>query len=275
MAAIGPHRDVPEPTVAWIRVAPVKSMALVALDAVVVGPHGIEGDRAFALIDEAGRLVNGKRAGRLATIRPAWDPATRHLALTMPDGTVVAGGVESGDPVEAWCFGSPRAATQAVGPWSEALSAWAGREVRLVEFAPGTGGPDRGPSVTLLSSAALDALAAAGGDDLPLDARRFRMTFGVDGVQAYAEDRWLGRRVHVGEAVVVPAGNVGRCAVTTHDPDTGLPSWDTLHVLQHTRGHLPTSEPLPFGVWAEIEAGGTVRVGDPVSVEPFAVDASA
>ncbi len=265
----------PDPTVAWILVAPVKSMALVALDAVDVGPHGIEGDRAFALIDGAGRLVNGKRAGRLATIRPTWDPATRYLALAMPDGTVVAGDIEPGDPVEAWCFGSPRAATLAVGPWSEALSAWAGREVRLVEFAPGTGGPDRGPSVTLLSSAALDALAAAGGDDLPLDARRFRMTFGVDGVQAYAEDRWLGRRVHVGEAVVVPAGNVGRCAVTTHDPDTGLPSWDTLHVLQQSRGHLPTSEPLPFGVWAEIEAGGTVRVGDPVSVEPSSVDAGA
>ena len=91
------------------------------------------------------------------------------------------------------------------------------------------------------------------------------MTFGIDGVEAHAEDGWLGRRVRLGDAVVVvPAGNVGRCAVTTHDPDTGLPSWDTLHVLQHTRGHLPTSEPLPFGVWAEVEHGGTVRVGDPV-----------
>lgn len=258
----------PTPTVAWIFVAPVKSMALVALDRVDVGPEGIVGDRAFALIDADGRLVNGKRAGRLATIRPAWDPVARRLALTIPDGTVVAGDVERGDPVEAWCFGEPRAATEAVGPWSAALSAWAGRDVRLVEFETGTSGPDRGPSVTLLSSAALDSLASAGGDDRPLDARRFRMTFGIDGLPAHAEDGWLGRRVRLGEAVVVPAGNVGRCAVTTHDPDTGLPSWDTLRVLQLTRGHLPTSEPLPFGVWAEVEVGGTVQPGDPVEVSP-------
>jgi uncharacterized protein YcbX len=255
------------PSVAWILVAPVKSMALVRLETVEVGPDGIVGDRAFALIDADGRLVNGKRAGRLATITPTWDAATRRLRLKLPDGQIADEVVERGAPVEAWAFGEPRPAFQTVGPWSNAISTWAGRPVRLVEFAPDAAGPDRGPSVTLLSTAALTSLAAAGGDATPLDPRRFRMTFGIDGVAPHAEDGWLGRRVRVGDAVVVPAGNVGRCAVTTHDPDTGLPSWDTLHVLQHTRGHLPTSEPLPFGVWAEVETGGTVRVGDPVLVE--------
>jgi uncharacterized protein YcbX len=255
------------PSVAWILVAPVKSMALVAHDAVEVGRDGIVGDRAFALIDADGRLVNGKRAGRLATIRPTWEPTTRRLRLRLPDGQIADDTVERGAPVDAWAFGEARPAFLTVGPWSNAISTWAGRPVRLVEFDAATAGPDRGPSVTLLSVAALASLAAAGDDPMPLDARRFRMTFGVEGVPAYAEDGWIGRRVRVGAAVVVPAGNVGRCAVTTHDPDTGLPSWDTLRVLQRTRGHLPTSEPLPFGVWAEVETGGTVRLGDPIVVE--------
>ena len=125
-------------------------------------------------------------------------------------------------------------------------------------------GPDRGPTATLLSTAALASLAAAGGADRPLDRRRFRMTFGIDGVAAHAEDRWLGRDVRIGGAVVRVAGNVGRCAVTTHDPDTGRPSFDTLHVLNRTRGHLATSEPLPFGVWAEVISAGPVGLGDPV-----------
>jgi uncharacterized protein YcbX len=256
----------PQPSVAWILVAPVKSMALVRLEAATVGVDGIAGDRAFAVLDADGRLVNGKRAGRLATIRPMWDPATRRLRLELPDGSIADDVVGRGEPVEAWCFGEPRRATETVGPWSDALSTWAGREVHLVEFARGGSGPDRGPSVTLLSTAALASLAASDGDPAPLDPRRFRMTFGVDGVAAHAEDGWLGRRVRIGDAVVVPAGNVGRCAVTTHDPDTGQPTWDTLRVLQRTRGHLPTSEPLPFGIWAEIETPGRVRVGDPLAI---------
>lgn len=112
-----------EPTgqVAWIAIAPVESMALTFLERTELGVDGIAGDRAFAVIDEHDRLVNGKRAGSLATIIAHHQPATNALRL-----------------------------------------------------------------------------------------------------------------------------------VTTHDPNTGRPSFATLHVLNHERGHLPTSEPLPFGVWAEV-----------------------
>ena len=59
-----------EPHVAWLSMAPVKAMALVALDTADIGPRGIPGDRRFAVVDETGRLINGKRLGRLATIVP-------------------------------------------------------------------------------------------------------------------------------------------------------------------------------------------------------------
>ena len=253
----------PAGRLAWIAVAPVKSMALTFLERALLTAEGIPGDRSFALIDESDRLVNGKRAGPLATIRAGYDALEGTLSMTWPNGDTVADRIELDDPIEAIFFGEARAARPVRGPWSEALSAWSGHRLRLVKMPPGHG-PDRGATATLVSTAALAELARTGGDETPLDRRRFRMTFGVDGVPAYAEDAWIGRDVRVGEAVVRVAGNVGRCAVTTQDPDTGRPSWDTLHALQHSRGHLPTTEPLPFGVWAEIVRPGEVRLGDPV-----------
>ncbi len=268
--SIGPFGDDPAMTnpagrVAWIAIAPVKAMALTFLDRTSVGLDGIAGDRAFAVLDPEGRLVNGKGAGALATISPTWDPATSRLTVRFPDGRDVTGIVELGDPIAAMFFGHPRPARRVVGPWDAALSSWAGRPLRLARTDDGEG-LDRGPTVTILSSAALRHLAEAGGASEALDRRRFRMTFGIDGVAAYAEDGWVDRSVRIGGVVVRVGGNVGRCAVTTHDPDTGRPSFDTLHVLQRTRGQLPTTEPLPFGVWADVLEVGGVAVGDPVEV---------
>ncbi len=252
--------------VAWITIAPIKSMALVSLEAATLEATGIAGDRAFAVLDADDRLINGKRLGPLATIHPAYDPVACTLALDFPDGKTVAGTLELGPVYVAPFRTRPRAVHPVIGPWTEAISTFARQPCRLVALAiPGDGG-DRGPTATLVSTAALDALAGAGGEDAPLDGRRFRMTFGIDGVDAYAEDRWVGRDVRVGEAVVRVAGNVGRCAVTTQDPDTGYPTFDTLHYLEETRGWLETTEPLPFGVWSEVIAPGRVRLGDAVEV---------
>jgi uncharacterized protein YcbX len=66
--------------------------------------------------------------------------------------------------------------------------------------------------------------------------------------------------------VVALHGNVGRCAVTTHDPDTGRRSLDTLQLLAETRSDVPTTEALPFGVWGTVLEPGLIRVGDEVTV---------
>jgi uncharacterized protein YcbX len=68
----------------------------------------------------------------------------------------------------------------------------------------------------------------------------------------------------VGDAVVVPQGNVGRCAITTQNPDSGRPDLDTLGALARYRREVETTEPLPFGVHAAVAEPGRVRVGDPV-----------
>ena len=100
-----------------------------------------------------------------------------------------------------------------------------------------------------------------------MDGRRFRMTIGVDGVDPHAEDGWIGGRVRVGDAVVAVRAHVGRCAVTTRDPDTGIRDLDTLGAIAAYRVDVETREPLPFGVWCQVVQAGRVAVGDPVEVE--------
>jgi uncharacterized protein len=92
------------------------------------------------------------------------------------------------------------------------------------------------------------------------------MNFGVEGLEPHAEDAWIGRRVRIGEAVVVPVGNVGRCVITTHDPTTGVRDLDTLGALADYRGDVETTEPLPFGVHAAVASAGRVSRGDVVEI---------
>jgi uncharacterized protein YcbX len=154
------------------------------------------------------------------------------------------------------------------GGFGEALSELAEAPIRLVAHARPGGGGDRGVqgATSLLSTGSLARLAHELDVD-SVDPRRFRMHFGVDGVEAHAEDGWLGRRVQLGEAVVVPRGLVGRCAVTTQDPATGRPNLDTLRALTRYRSEVRTEEPLPFGVYAEVVEPGRVALGD--TVEPL------
>jgi uncharacterized protein YcbX len=92
------------------------------------------------------------------------------------------------------------------------------------------------------------------------------MTVGIDGAAPHAEDGWIGSRVRVGRAAVLVRENVGRCSVTTRDPDTGVRDLDTLGAIAEYRAHIPTTEPLPFGVWCEVVEPGRVAVGDPVEL---------
>jgi uncharacterized protein YcbX len=160
-------------------------------------------------------------------------------------------------------------ASPVLGEFSAALSDHCGNgRLRLFASPPERGGLDRGRigAVTLLSVASLERLREQAGETEPVDARRFRMTFGVEGLEPHEEDTWLAREVEVGEAVVQVAGNVGRCALTTRQPDTGVVDFKTLHHLRAYRGEVTTTEPLPFGVHARVLQPGRVRVGDPVSL---------
>jgi uncharacterized protein YcbX len=252
------------PSIAWIATTPVKALAVELVDEIELTEHGPLGDRLFYLVDENDRLVSNKGLGILQQVHGTFDLDTRELAMRLPDGSTVAAVVETGEQAETGFSGRSRKVARRVdGPWADALSALTGKTIRLM--ASDTPAVDRGPRsvASLLSTGSLRALGGELGVDR-VDSRRFRMHFGIDGVAAHEEDTWLGREVRIGDAVVVPQGHVGRCAVTTQDPDTGAPDLDTLKALARYRGELESTEPLPFGVYATVAQAGRVRVGDTV-----------
>jgi MOSC domain-containing protein len=253
-------------TVAWISFTPVKGLRLQHRDEVHLTEDGIPGDRAFFLIDDKGAMVSVTRLGPLAAVVAEHDAEAGTLALRLPDGEEVAGPVELGEPVPVGFYGLGLRARPVDGPFAAALSQQCGVPLRLVAAPPERIGVDRGRegAVTLLSVASLERLREQAGATEPVDGRRFRMTFGVEGLQAHEEDGWIDREVRVGEALLRVAGNVGRCAATTRQPDTGVVDFKTLHYLKAYRDDVPTTEPLPFGVHARVIEPGRVRVGDAV-----------
>ena len=210
-------------------------------------------------------MVNGKLLGILGAVHADYDHAARRLALTFPGGDRVEGEVRLGPEIETHFFSSTRMAPPVIGPWSEALSRYAGMELRLVEADAASGGAvDRGAggAVSLISRASVARLEAVA-DGRTVDPRRFRMLIEVEGAAAHEEDDWVGRTVRIGGALVAMHGHVGRCLVTTQSPDTGISDLPTLELLDYRRG-LATTEPLAFGIYGEVIEPGLVRVGDPV-----------
>ncbi len=263
-----------EGRVVRICIAPVKALHVVSPDEVELTHAGVVGDRRFWLLDRDRRLLNGKRHPELMRVQPNWDESSRRLALAFPDGSVVEGEVEPGELFEAELYGTPHASRPVPGPWQEALSEFAGEPLTLLWSERGAQdrGSDRGGWASLISRGSLEQLGVEAGATEPVDGRRFRMLFEIDGVEPHEEDTWLGNRVLIGDAVIVPLGDVGRCVVTTCDPDTGLSDFDTLGLLAGYRREGVT-EPLPFGVYCDVAVSGRVRVGDAVRPAPLAVRA--
>jgi hypothetical protein len=254
------------PVVSGLAITAVKGTRLRTVGEIALGRYGVRENRRFYVVDDRDRMVNGKQLGELSTVVAVYDDAARRLTLTFPSGDVVDGAIELGDSLVTRFFSADVVGRLVVGPWSEALSRLVGREVRLVEAPSERGGVDRGErgAATLISRASLSRLAREAGEP-NVDGRRFRMLIEIDGVPAHAEDEWVGRSVRVGEALVAFVGNVGRCIITSRDPESGTIDLPTLNILGGYRRGVRTTEALPFGVYGQVLEEGIVRVGDSVS----------
>jgi hypothetical protein len=242
---------------------PVKGLRLCPREELSLERTGVAENRRFYLIDERARMVNGKTIGILAAVRADYDPAAERLTMTFPDGSSVSDTVRLDTEIETRFFSRTPTARIVVGPWSEALSAYTGRQLRLVRAEESRGGGvDRGVegTVSLISRASVEHLEAIAGGHA-VDARRFRMLIEVAGTDAHAEDLWVGHTVQIGQTRVAFRGHVGRCLVTSQSPDSGLVDMPTLELLSYRRD-MPTTEPLAFGVFGEVLEPGLVRLGD-------------
>ena len=255
------------PAVSGLAITPVKGTRLREVDSIALDRGGVRENRRFLLVDDRDRMINAKHLGELTALVADYSDPERKLRIAFPGGHAIEGGVRHDGPIDVRFYSGVLPGRLVAGPWSEALSDFAGQELRLVE-AGDEGAVDRGTggAVSLISRASLRRLASEGGCD-GVDARRFRMLIEIDGVEAHAEDEWVGRRARVGETTLRLDGHVGRCLITGRDPDTGVIDLPTLDILREYRGALDTTEPLPFGVYGRVLEPGVIRVGDPVVVD--------
>ena len=252
-------------SVTGLSIAPIKGTRVRAVDEIQLERFGVRENRRFYVIDHRDHLVNGKRLGELTALVSDYDHEQRRLRLEFPDGTVLGQTIGQGPLVRTWFFSQESLARLVEGPWSDALTEYTGHPLRLVEAQ--SAGVDRGMpgAASLISEASLGRLAQEG-DQGDLDRRRFRMLIEIDGIDAHAEDGWVGATTNVGAATIRWRGHVGRCLTTSRDPDSGEIDLPTLAMLRKYRAEIESTEPLPFGIYGEVLQSGRVAVGDPVSL---------
>lgn len=117
---------------------------------------------------------------------------------------------------------------------------------------------NEGGQITLHSRASLAAVAAAIGD-ADLSETRFRSNIAIDGVDAWAEQGWMERDLHIGAAALSVVKPKVRCLATHANPDSGDYDQPVMQTLVRAFGQ---KEPT-FGI-GMLSRGrsGEIRVGD-------------
>ena len=238
---------------------PIKSVGFEDLSAADLDPgRPLPGDRAWAVAHAAADLPDGG----------GWAPK-RNFLRGVASAELMAVAAES-LPGGRLRLRHPRAGEIEIDPEADGpqLLAWLaplwpqGRPApaRLVK-APETGladGPD--PWLSVLSLVSLRVLEQRMGRALSI--HRFRGNLWLEGLAPWEEFDLIGRRLAIGTAELVVREPITRCQATTANPETGRFDADTLGALEAGYGHTD------FGVFAEVVAGGPVRLGDPVEVLP-------
>lgn len=253
-------------TVSRLSTTPVRSFALHHPDSIELGPHGVADDRRFSFHTADMRLFDAVKHGPLVQLKVELERenGSERLAMTLPGGEVIADEVRLDEPMHLEFHSRRFTARRVIGPWADAVSAWAGRPLQLYRSERLEDERDRN-DVSIVSRASLEEFERQGNEGRPLDSRRFRMLIEVAGAERpHQEDEWLGREVRIGEAVVRGTRFDPRCVITTQDPDTGARDFPTLHVIRRYRG-VREGNVLPFGIYAEVVRPGRVSVGDPIA----------
>jgi uncharacterized protein len=266
------------PRVARLSYTPVRALGLLHPDHLDLTEMGVLNDRRFYLVDEHGRLVDRLLAGSLVRVHARTNDDATWLRMTFPDGSVVGGDVQLGEPVQTDIYNRLAIGHVVGGPWAAALEPFAHRRVLLVRCdKPGGTRIRSGEAlprnqVSLVTDGSLRELAGHLGVD-EVDGRRFRMLIELEGATAHEEDSWIGRDVAIGSAVLTITKPDARCAITTQDPDTGERDLDTLRTILRYRG-FRADDPerkIDFGVLGEVRTPGRISLGDEISVREQAV----
>ncbi len=255
--------------VAQLRIYPIKSLDPVMVPQVTVLPSGaLQGDRTYALVDERGQFVNGKREARIHLVRSQFDLAAHTVTL--------------------WVQDEPHRATFHLDQDRDRLNAWfsvyLGRRVTLQQNTE-MGFPDDtvSPGATIISTASLGAIAQwYPHSTVEAMRRRFRANIELGECPAFWEDHLFGE---TGQPVAFQVGTVQfwginpcqRCVVVTRDPDTGKGDrqFQQTFITQRQQSLPADVARSPFNHFFRLavntrvppsEAGKVIHLGDLVSV---------
>lgn len=234
-----------------IGLAPVKGTRHVELPAVDLAATGPVGDRVFCLVDvRSGRVVRTVDHPRLTLVEAAWDGSTLRVRTT--DGREVAAApTPTGELLELDYWGRGARVELLGSAHAELLGEHLGREVHLARVRPGE--VVYGSAVSLVTTGEIAALGET-------DSSRFRATFTIDAERSPSP----GTEVTLGGATVRVRAPMPRCRVIDINTTTG--EMDRRHLATLADWPRRTGE-LWFGVDADVVTPGTVRAGDPVTVE--------
>jgi uncharacterized protein len=113
--------------------------------------------------------------------------------------------------------------------------------------------------VSIINLASVTAVAAL--VDWDVHPLRFRGNMHVTGWPAWHEFELLGRTLAIGDVRLKVVKRIIRCAAVNVDPDTAVRDLEIPNMLQRRLGHADC------GIYAEVIAGGTLRVGDEIAAE--------
>ena len=274
-------------TVARFRRYPVKSMLGEDVDASVVSGHGLAGDRRLAVVSRiTGKIASAKypRLWRdlLTLTAAATGEGAAAVRITLPGGKSIWSTDADADEILSALLGQPVTLSSVPPPGASldraipeaVLREGVAADVPAEIMEIGAGPPpatfvDFAP-VHLLTTSTLDRIAELSPSGQAA-VERYRPNLVIRGmVPGFTENDWLGRKLRVGDELILGViARTPRCAVPTL-AHGGLPrDAEALRALaRHNRVHpVEPSDPEPCaGVYAEVLAPGCTRVGDKVGL---------
>ena len=202
------------PYVARVFVYPIKSLDREECDRVTILESGaIQGDRTWAIFDNAGKFVNGKSNQKIHALRSKFDLENETVTLRM----------QGSDCTETFNLIKEQSA---LCNWLKQYFSFPVEIKRDLNM----GFPDDtvSPGATIISTATLEAIASwypeLNTEDIR---RRFRANIEIAGVPAFWEDRLFAIpeqtvKFKVGEVEFMGVNPCQRCVVVTRDPQAGL-----------------------------------------------------
>jgi uncharacterized protein len=260
-------------SIAGLYVHPVKSCARIAVDQALVIETGLEWDRQWMVVDEAGEFVSQREVPKLALVRPTL--RANDLVLRAPGMLALhlaLDAIESEARVRVWND------ELNAGDMGDLAAQWfsdfLGRRVRLACFDPEvqrvsdprwTG--DARALAAFADAFALLVLASASVDGLnarlqargaaPVQSDRFRPNLVLDGLQAHEED-WIDRITldgPDGPVVLRLVKPCARCSIPDVDPARGEPDHAVGAELAAYRSDARMDGQITFGMNAIVEDG--------------------